>query len=427
MKLTARNVDALKLPAGKTDHLFWDDNIPGFGLRLRAGGSRNWVFQYAVGEKQRRLSLGSATAESFKTVKERDEKGSDKIIKLGVREQAANLHAKVKLGQDPAGEKLQARETATDTFEQVAKRFLAFQKAHGGKDGEGLRLRSYVEAERHLMKHAKTLHGLLLAKIQQRDISSVISAVRGKHAVTANRVRTSLATLFSWAISEGLISINPVTGTKRTDEKSRDRVLEPAELRLIWNALQDDHFGAIMKLLALTGQRAAEINGLRWSELSEEGDAINLPPERTKNHREHLVPLSESAQAIIAAQPRRISADGKLRDLVFGFGAGPFSGWGKSMEELNKRIAEKLNEPLPHWTPHDLRRSFATHAGGLGIQPHIIEVILNHVSGFRAGAAGIYNRQAYEAEKRTALALWADHLLAIVEDRKSNVTPLKRA
>jgi integrase len=211
----------------------------------------------------------------------------------------------------------------------------------------------------------------------------------------------------------------------RTEEKSRDRVLDPAELRVIWDSLGNDHFGSIMKLLALTGQRAAEISGLRWSELK--ADVIVLPPERTKNHREHVVPISEPARAIIAAQPRRFGADGELRDLIFGFGEGPFSGWGKSMEALNKRVAEKAGQPLPHFTPHDLRRSFATHAGGLDVQPHIIEVILNHVSGFRAGVAGIYNRHAYDVEKRTALNRWAEHLLAIVEDRQSNVITFSTA
>jgi integrase len=420
MKLTAKSIQGLKLPAGKTDQLFWDDDIPGLGLRVRAGGSRNWVFQYALGDKQRRLSLGAATAESFTK-----HKGPEGTVKLGIREQAAQLHARVKLGQDPAGEKQQARNTATDTFEDVTKRFLAFQKAHGGKDSKGLRQSSYAEAERHLMKHARTLHRLLLEKIQQRDIAIVISAVRAKHPTTANRVRTSLASLFSWAISEGLIVSNPVTGTKRTDEKSRDRVLDASELRLIWNSLKDDHFGAIIKLLALTGQREAEIAGMRWSELKD--DVLVLPPERTKNHREHLVPLSKPARAIVAAQPRRLDSEGNLRELIFGFGQGTFSGWGKAKEQLDERIAEAHGAPIPPWRIHDLRRSFATHAAEIGVQPHIIEVILNHVSGFRAGVAGVYNRQAYDAEKRTALALWADHLLAIVENRESTVTALKRA
>jgi hypothetical protein len=74
-----------------------------------------------------------------------------------------------------------------------------------------------------------------------------------------------------------------------------------------------------------------------------------------------------------------------------------------------------------------LRRSFATHAAEIGIQPHIIEAALNHISGFRAGVAGIYNRATYEPEKRTALDRWAEHLMAVVEGRKSNVTALKQS
>ena len=88
MKLTAKGIRGLQLPEGKMDHLFWDDDIPGFGLRLRAGGSRSWVLQYTLGDKQRRLSLGTASAESFSTVKD-----SDGRIKLGIRDQAAQLHA----------------------------------------------------------------------------------------------------------------------------------------------------------------------------------------------------------------------------------------------------------------------------------------------------------------------------------------------
>jgi integrase len=401
MKLTEKGIRGLQMPQGKDEHLFWDDDIPGLGVRLRAGGSRTWVLQYAIGKKHRRMSLGAATPESVKVI----------------RPQAAKLHARVKLGEDPAGEKVYNRSVAADTFEDVAKRFLIFQNTQ-------LRHRSFIELERHLMKHAKTLHGLLLAKIQQRDIASVINAVRATHPVTANRVRTSLASLYSWAISEGLVTTNPVSGTRRTKEESRTRVLDPTELRIIWNALEDDHFGAIIKLLALTGQRASEIAGMRWSELKD--DMLVLPSERTKNHREHSVPLSKPALAIIEAQPRRAGSDGKLRDMLFGFGDGPFSGWGNSKDALDKRIAEKVGHPLPHWTPHDLRRSFSTHISGLGVQPHIVEVITNHISGFRAGVAGVYNRATYEAEKRTALALWADHLLAIVEDRKSNVAILRQ-
>ena len=230
--------------------------------------------------------------------------------------------------------------------------------------------------------------------------------------------------MYAWAIQEGMAEFNPVTGTSRAPEKSRDRVLSATEINVIWNALRDDQFGAIIKLLALTGARANEIAALRWDEVHD--NMIVLPAERTKNSRSHVIPLSEPARAIINAQPQRVNVDGKTRELVFGFGKGAFAGWGKCRERLNARIKKTTGKALPHWTPHDLRRTAATMMAELGVQPHVIEAVLNHVSGHRAGVAGIYNRASYEREKAVALDLWADRLMAIVKGRKSKVTPLRR-
>ena len=121
-------------------------------FRTLAGGSRNWVFQYALGTKQRRLSLGTATPESFAK-----QKGPDGTIKLGIREQAALLHAAVKLGQDPAGEKTESRKRASDTFEAIAKKYLAAKKA-------STRPGTYREIERHIVQYAKPLNGLQVAR-----------------------------------------------------------------------------------------------------------------------------------------------------------------------------------------------------------------------------------------------------------------------
>jgi integrase len=76
---------------------------------------------------------------------------------------------------------------------------------------------------------------------------------------------------------------------------------------------------------------------------------------------------------------------------------------------------------------HDLRRTVATRMAELGVPPHIIEAVLNHVSGHKSGVAGIYNRATYDKEKREALNLWAEHLLAVIEGRKAVVVPMKRA
>jgi integrase len=352
-----------------------------------------------------------------------------------VRKIAEHLHARVRLGEDPASDKAEARTKAAHTFLAATQNYL------GGKRTQ-LRPRTYPDLERHLLKHSKTLHELQLTKVSRADIATVIAAVsKNSGTVTANRVRTSLSGFFTWAMQQGVADINPVIGTMRNEEQSRDRVLTPSELRLIWNELGDDDFGAIIKLLALTGQRAAEIAGLSWSEIADD-DTIILAGERTKNHRPHTVPLSAAAAAIIAAQPKR-----EHRNLIFGRGEQPFSGWSKCKERLDERIAKANHgKPIPHWTPHDLRRTFSTYcsgglpehqfkklpprereaAGGLGIQPHIVEAVLNHVSGARAGVAGTYNRSTYAHEKKAALDLWADRLLAIVEGRASNVTPLRR-
>jgi integrase len=418
MKLTAATVRSAGIAPGKIEAIYFDDDVPGFGLRVREGGSRSFVFQYKLGTKQRRMALGAATALNFGAT----------------RKTAETLYARVKLGQDPAGDKADARASAAKTFIAAARDFLA------QKRGE-LRDRSYPDLERHILKHAKPLHELQLAKITRRDIAPVIASVtKNSGAVTANRVRTSLSTFFSWTMEQGLADINPVIGTARNKEQSRERVLTPAELRLIWANLGDDHFAAIVRLLALTGQRAGEIAGLCWSEIHD--GMILLPGERSKNHRAHVVPLSSPALAIIAAQERRTD-----RDLIFGRGTNPFSGWSNCKDRLDARI-KKANDgkEIPHWTPHDLRRSFSTYAGGglpahllaklsprdkeqakgLGIEPHIVEAILNHVSGSRSGVAGTYNRSTYEGPKRAALDLWAEHLTAIVEGRTTNVTPLRR-
>jgi integrase len=403
MKLTAKAIAGLQLPAGKSDHLVWDDEIPGLGIRLRAGGSRNWVFQYAIGSKHRRMSLGAATAESVKTI----------------REQAAQIHAKVKLGQDPAGQKTEARQRASDTFEVLSKQYLVAKKA-------ALRPRSYVQVELHI-KHARPLNGLPVANITRRDIAALIGSLKANSGpVSANRVRSTLSDFFGWLMSEGIDSIehNPVIGTTKTEETSRDRVLNDHELRTIWKHLGDDHYGDVVRLLMLTGQRADEIASLQWSEISD--SAINLPGARTKNKRAHVIPLSDAAAPILEKQPRRVNDDGSLRDLVFGVGRRGFSGWSYCKETLDKRIAAAIGEPLEPWTIHDIRRSVATIMNDqLGVLPHVVEAILNHVSGHKGGVAGIYNRAQYLRERTEALQLWADHLMSIV-DGKNNVTPLRR-
>jgi len=230
-----------------------------------------------------------------------------------------------------------------------------------------------------------------------------------------------LSAFFAWAVREGLLEINPVAGTGKADEGgSRERVLSDAELAEVWAALGEDQFGDIVRLLILTAQRREEIGGLRWSEIDFERGVIVLPPQRTKNNREHVVPLAPPAMAILKRQPRRKVDGGRPRDLIFGHGQGGFSAWSDCKENLDRRLlvarrdAESKAKSMDDWRLHDLRRTGATvMADRLGVLPHIIEAVLNHVSGHRAGVAGVYNRARYEDEMRAALGRWADHVMAI--------------
>jgi integrase len=405
MRLTAKAID-LPLPEGKLDHIEFDDDIPGFGLRIREGGSRTWVFQYKLGGKQRRMVLGRATA----------------IKAEKARSIASEYHEQVGKGRDPAGEKAVRKVQAADTLDELVRRYLEVKK-------DELRPRSYAEVARHLEVYTKPLHRLPLSSIDRTIVSDRLNQVaKDSGAVTANRMRASLSAMFVWGMTEELAAANPVISTRKREEKSRDRVLSDAELKVIWNSVENDHYGAIIKLLMLTGQRANEIAGLRWSEIDFDRGVILLPAERTKNGRAHQVPMSGTVveilgdaglNVILEAQPRTAG-----RDLVFGYGEGPFSGWSKSKEKLDGAIGDSISA---HWVPHDLRRTCATRMADLGVQPHVIEAVLNHVSGHRAGVAGIYNRAMYAAEKAQALDLWADYIAAVLAGRKSNITSLRRA
>lgn len=187
--------------------------------------------------------------------------------------------------------------------------------------------------------------------------------------------------------------------------KARNRVLNDGELQILWRTLPapGDDFADIIRLLILTGQRLREISELHWSEVDFDKKTITLPPSRTKNHRQHVVPLAEPALAILKGREQ----NGRV--YIFGRGGKGFSGWSKSKARLDEKA--RLNQP---WILHDIRRSTATGLATLAIQPHVIEAVLGHVSGFRAGVAGRYNLAAYEAEKRSALDLWGRHISEFV-------------
>jgi integrase len=391
MKLTAQSADGLKLQRGEADRIWFDDAIPGFGIRVRDTGSRSWVFQYKIANKTRRLVIGAATA-----------------VKLGrAREIASEYHAKVKLGRDPASERRVQVQRASHTLGALVTRYLDQQRSE-------LRPGSYREIVRHLERHAAPLHPLPVDAVDQRVIAERLSAIeKNSGPVTANRVRASLSAMFTWGMREGLVLANPVANTNKREEKPRDRVLVDSELRAIWQAVGESQYGTIVKLLMLTGQRANEIAGLRWAEIDFDRGVISLPGNRTKNGRPHELPMSPQVRARLESRPRT-----EGRDLVFGNGEGPFSGFSRCKETLDNQIADLIGRPLAAWVLHDMRRSVATGMAEIGIQPHVIEAVLNHISGHKGGIAGIYNRAQYSAEKAQALARWDEHVASVVSGKR---------
>jgi integrase len=270
-----------------------------------------------------------------------------------------------------------------------------------------------------VVREIRTLRGPLdsmpLDTITLRDVAARIAAIQGEYgAATAARARSVLSSFFVWAMRMGVCAANPVINSERPQTTARSRVLTPNELVSIWKACGDDAYGKIVRLLILLGARRQEIGGLAWSELDLESPSWTLPVARSKNKRSHTLPLMPMALAIIRSVPRMAS-----RDRLFGTRtADGYRAWGESKRALDRRCG------VAGWTIHDVRRSVATMMADIGVQPHIIEQILNHQSGHKAGPAGIYNRSSYQREVRAALALWEDHLRTLLDGGERKVIPM---
>jgi integrase len=241
-------------------------------------------------------------------------------------------------------------------------------------------------------------------------------------------------------MSEGIVDANPVIGTNRqTDEKARDRVLSNAELVAIWSACNDDDYGRIVRLLILTGQRRDEVGAMARSEIDVAARKWTIPAARTKNGQAHEVPLSTAGLDIVKLALARKGREDRER--LFGEAGNGFAGWSKARQALDERIEKQAAKIKParreaktdnkeaekeRWRVHDIRRTVATRMADLGVLPHVIEAVLNHISGHKAGVAGVYNRALYSAEKRQALDLWAAHIEALLAgEPASNVVTLK--
>jgi integrase len=392
MKLTKGAVAALT--TDKPDHVFWDDELPGFGVRLR-GATKRWLIQYRAGLQQRRESLGDVR----------------KVPLDDARRIARQRFAQIELGADPAADREAARAAAAKvalTLGTVSNRYLEAKRGV-------VRPRTYRESVRYFAVHWASLRGRPVASVTRADIAAELQIIRKAHGqVAASRARAYLSAMFSWAMGEAMIDANPVIGTNDPGDgiKPRERVLSDAELKLVWNAAGDGDFGRIVKLLILCGARRQEIGSAQWCDIDFDSGVLTIPADRAKNHHALELPLPPAALEILRSTPRRGVC-------VFGSKGTGFTSWSVSIKALYRRLAEQLMAP---WTLHDLRRSYRTALGRLGVPPHVAELLIDHT---KSGIEATYDRYSYAGEKARALALWADHILAVVEGRTGVVVPLR--
>jgi integrase len=235
-----------------------------------------------------------------------------------------------------------------------------------------------------------------------------------------------LRTLFNWAVEKDYLTASPVVRMKPpTKERARDRSLSDDEIRWFWQATGKLRwpFGPLFRLLLVTAQRRDEVASIAWSELAYDRRVWTIPREKAKNDRAHDVALSQLALEIISDLPE---VD---KDLVFTTAdeptsngsrpKRPVSGFSRAKARLDKLMNELRREALrlpegedgiEEWILHDLRRTAATGMAALGIAPHVVDKILNHVSGTIRGVAAVYNRFAYEPERAAALEAWGSYI-----------------
>jgi integrase len=360
-KITKTSVDRLEPWS-----VLWDSEVKGFGVRRHGADARHYLLRYRFAGKQTFRKIG---------------RHGSPFTPDTARNEARRLLGLIATGVNPA-----AQPPQSEDFGSEVERYLTHKQG----------LKAFAMIARHLRNHAKPLHSLRLAEIDRRTIAQLLAGVERSAGLFArNRVRASLSAFFAWLIREGLIDVNPVAGTGKANEgPSRDRVLTQTELAEVWRVAAGT-FGDIIRLLLLTGQRRNEIGQLRWSEIDFERKMIVFPPERTKNKLRHELPLAPQALAILQERHTKVGGDHVFREF----------NWYRGKLALDATL-----KGVAPWILHDLRRTCATGMAELGVQPHIIEAVLNHVSGHKAGVAGIYNRARYERDMREALQRWADHI-----------------
>jgi len=383
--LTLRKLAA----AGANRTEIWDSRVPGLGVRVSKAGTKTFILMFRHRGLKRRMTLGRYPT----------------LTLADARDKAIDALRVVTAGSDPI---LQSQDHDDASF-QFATVVDAYVERHCKAHNKASTAR---ESERSLKKHFVARWGKRdIRDIQPTHINEVLDElVEAGTPSEANHALGIIKTLFRWCVDRDLLAISPCQKIRKpAKHNSRSRTLIDAELKKVWRSFNTEGypFGDMGKLLLLTAQRRGEVVDMRWSQLDLERKTWTIPASLSKNGREHTLPLSEAAMAVITNVPR-ISDDRMFP--ARGNGVNAISGFTRAKQRFDdvSGVAE--------WTLHDLRRTVATGMAQLGIAPHVIERVLNHVSGTFAGVAGVYNRFEYLGEMRAALDRWAEHVSNVTTD-----------
>jgi integrase len=424
LNLTAQFVKGLKPPAaGRVE--YWDTGLPGLCLRLTAGGAASWSFRYRpreTGKQYERITFGSATSLSL----------------ADARDRAARVRAEVVDGGNPQLTRRQKREATKNalTFDRLAERYLnAYARPNKA---------SWKDDEQRLSRARKVLGFKEANSLTRRDFINFFDAVKRTAPVQANRIQTIICTMYNWAVEEELLESNPIAGLrKRAKETAATRTLSDAEIRILWRAIETSgdmsaDIADALRALLLTGQRPGEIAGAGQHELLAIDDVKQarweIPAERMKARRPHVVPLAPMARAIFDDAIARRREQGESANGVFAsrFLNRDTLARHSLSQALRRTIArleqsgrvademERLKSAPP--TPHDFRRTVATGMAALGVPREDRLAVLAHLQGDIHGS--VYDKYERLKEKRIALETWERHVAEVLELPSAAMVPI---
>ncbi len=395
MKITKRLIDAAKYEGnGKSQDIRWDDQLPGFGLRVYPTGRKAFVLSYRSSGRKHIMTVGTYGP----------------ITLDQARRKAKTYLAQVIDGGDPldARRKVVRGKTMNDLCTDYLERYAKPRK------------KTWKEDERRIDRHIRPLWGGIKVKAIKRSDISTFHHKLGKTApYEANRILALLSKMFELAGQWGFIeegSPNPAHKIEKFKEDKRDRWLTQEELPQLAEAIDRDpntYVRAALWLYLLTGLRRSELLQLKWSNIDFNRNEIRLAD--TKAGRPHYVPLSTQAVQLIKTIPR-------LDDNPHIF---PGARQGKPLVNIGKpwnRIRKEAN--VEDVRLHDLRRTVGSWLVQSGKSLHLVGRVLGHSN---ATTTQIYARFAQDHVKE-ALEAHGEQIIGVAGKRPvGKVTKLRKA